>query len=293
MDIKDFLSFVPDQHVFHYTDAKGFRGIITDRAIRATNILGLSDGDELRYGIHLAQCQMKNEEESTPKEDIGFLNLMNGLLNAIHQQWEYNIYIASFCEDGGDRESQWREYGDNGKGISIGFDFSDEHRRQELQRLQPGNRFRFQFVKCEYNPTKQVEIIHEFIREGLDTFHQTQRVGRVESADMLSASHFLLRFLYQVAPRLKKPALEKEQERRLVLSVQSDDKGVQFAERRESFIRYIDFKLADELLWLPEIVMGPCAQAELSSENSVRDFLLSNHVECPSIRHSAIPCDSF
>ena len=86
MDIvRDFLSVVPDRLVFHYTGEDAFRGIITDKVIRATNILQLDDETELRYSIGLAQERIKALGILQSNEDIEFLNLLDQILSTIHK----------------------------------------------------------------------------------------------------------------------------------------------------------------------------------------------------------------
>jgi hypothetical protein len=102
--------------MYHYTRFEGFAGILQTKTLRASHISSLNDSSEFYYGagvVHEAIGDWENDEL--------------GLSTAwAHPKPRFDrvvkmFYVASFSESG-DKLSQWRAYGDGGKGFAIGFD---------------------------------------------------------------------------------------------------------------------------------------------------------------------------
>ena len=100
--------------LYHYCSVETFFQIITNQTLRLTNIQYMNDAEELHYGL-----DMLGEAEDKYK-----------LIDKRSRDY-VNIYAMCFSEEG-DLLSQWRGYGDNAEGVSIGFDFSMLRKENQL-----------------------------------------------------------------------------------------------------------------------------------------------------------------
>ena len=117
--------------LFHYTTADGLMGIIGSKSFRATNIKFLNDSKEYQY----AREQMANGVLACLKRWHGLsfedkhghevkeilysaaLDLERALRS---DDSPPEVYVVCFCIEG-DRVDQWKGYGGEGFGYSIGF----------------------------------------------------------------------------------------------------------------------------------------------------------------------------
>jgi hypothetical protein len=109
--------------IYHYTDEKGAKGIIESQSIWATHYMHLNDKSELHIFRDVFAEWIKTVD-TLPNMLMAFFNLfLSEFLGdtSKNQKPGKEGYIVSFCDDGGDRLSQWRAYG-NGRGIALGFD---------------------------------------------------------------------------------------------------------------------------------------------------------------------------
>jgi len=134
--------------VYHYTTAEGLKGIIENRCIWATNVNFLNDASEYHHGVEIVREEIKEyqvrpetllatEIEPTARacwlaKSIIAGNIEQGLKTTDYSLW---TFVASFFDspapptedtanDAGDILEQWRAYGRDSVGFSIGFDRS-------------------------------------------------------------------------------------------------------------------------------------------------------------------------
>lgn len=95
--------------IFHYTKMETFSKIVANQSFRFTDYRYLNDTQEFVWGIKQLKNTLENLKGKTAKlilENLGTLN-------------KVELYVASFSLEP-DLLSQWRAYGDNGKGVSSG-----------------------------------------------------------------------------------------------------------------------------------------------------------------------------
>src|ERR1700730_5288689 len=110
----------PNDRVWHYTGADGLLGILKSNRMWATNIKYLNDASEFKHGRTLVDEMLTKKGKDSPDLDP----LLKTVVNIIEQfKTNSEVYIVCFCEGNGadDLLSQWRAYGANGGGYSIGF----------------------------------------------------------------------------------------------------------------------------------------------------------------------------
>jgi Protein of unknown function (DUF2971) len=262
MDILSTSSARPvDGLLYHYTSPDGLLGIIQDRQIWATNLLFLNDSMELNYAIQMLQQAIEKMEANLPKEEFQFIKELGkqlGDINAPLSQNINSIYVCSFSKNE-DQLSQWRGYCPDGSGFSIGFDINSS-----LGKLIEEQNFKL--FKCIYDENEQLEIIRRFLEEVLNNF-------RKYGNDLANTKRW--EDFFQLAPMLKHPKFQEEDEWRLISKPRGID-GVQFRSGKSMLIPYVKIKLDESkdkagednkkeiLRCIRKIYIGPSLHTNLS-----------------------------
>jgi hypothetical protein len=109
-----------DAPLYHYTDAAGLEGIIKSQEIWFSSHAHLNDPGEITYGMKIASKILKEiGAESDPRINV-FCELTNDLFTKENLTQSFGFYIACFSRAGDDL-GQWRGYGANGRGFSLGL----------------------------------------------------------------------------------------------------------------------------------------------------------------------------
>ncbi len=106
----------PPNLLYHYSSAEGLLGIIQSRQLWATNALYLNDTSEISDALEV----FRSELESVPLNLGEMAGFLSQGIPEYSEQAPLDHFVVSFCE-GGDLFSQWRGYGSQGTGYSIGF----------------------------------------------------------------------------------------------------------------------------------------------------------------------------
>lgn len=126
-----------DDIIWHYTSMETLLIILQNRTMRFTNATCLNDSKELTWVLHKLEEELKliernNSTDSNPifnfilsndpninvKKQIH--NIFSMLLGNNEEREKNAPYTISFSHSG-DILSQWRAYGNDGMGVSIGF----------------------------------------------------------------------------------------------------------------------------------------------------------------------------
>jgi len=111
---QDFES-LDQPHLFHYTDLEGLRGFVTDLP-RLTHARYMNDEREMSRGYEIAERVIS--EAKTERTDGGWQTYLERVQERLSDRAFRGVYVCCFCQDDGDRLSQWRSYG-GGAGVSI------------------------------------------------------------------------------------------------------------------------------------------------------------------------------
>jgi len=207
----------PPYPLFHYTGAEGFRGIVTDKAIRATDFRFLNDAAEIAAGerVVFEEAQALSRDKSLPDDGRWLLEQFVSRHDGEKLSKKTDIFIASFSERG-NQLSQWRGYASQGVGYSLGF--------AELWTPGPsvaaGERG-LALVPCDYGGasiraeavTRYRALAERFAAEVKK--HATTKAERDGLADCLFVP-LLFRHAGLLELEVKDPAFEDEREWRLV-----------------------------------------------------------------------------
>lgn len=109
--------------IYHYTNLNAFIKILESKKLWATSFLQLNDTSELIYFVNYIENEVlkydSRENNSRLKEKI--IEVFRQVKSSMYTEQGY-CFVTSFsklCDDA----AQWERYGDNGCGISIGFNY--------------------------------------------------------------------------------------------------------------------------------------------------------------------------
>lgn len=110
--------------VYHYTDARGFAGIVETAKLRATDFRYLNDSQELIYTWDELQRKLGQRVEESDQFSEDYKAALEAFERAKAQDLasaEYSIFISCFSALK-DSLNQWTLYADKGSGMALGFD---------------------------------------------------------------------------------------------------------------------------------------------------------------------------
>lgn len=147
--------------IYHYCSLESFQSIITNKTLRLSDITKSNDSEEVIWIRNLIDKEFpevyKEETDSSFKARVSNELWQFDLQNNIEYYFqpgtiEKSCYVMCFAGDD-DKLSQWRGYGDDGKGVSIGFDV------QAVKDVLKDNILDITFGKVEYDIDKQTEKV--------------------------------------------------------------------------------------------------------------------------------------
>ena len=214
-------NFLPQPpRLFHYTNSRGFEGIVSTNELWATNAKFLNDAAEVRYGCELALPLLRARQERVTfepwNEVLGNARALLGdrgvALNSAVLPEFTDAYVVCFCEKD-DLLSQWRTYGASGGGYAIEFAL-------HVKSVSPGLPcWQIFLAAVRYKPEEQGRLLNELLNQ-VERVAEDIRSGKQplygeEKASLLAAvaGPLLSSWLYTV----KDQAFSSEHEWRLVL----------------------------------------------------------------------------
>lgn len=282
------IEIEPDDLLWHYTDTQGLAGIICNRTIRLSHPSFLNDPSELQHANLVykkmlntfASCQGALAQEFVRNYRAYEKNEKYPL------KGDLNVpFVTSFCE-GQDHLDLWRQYGDDGRGFSLGFRLKElkEVVVKQIPRATYVYAYRVLYDRDEQNDLT-TEILNFFFSE-FQNLLKTKKDNDAAILEIYALLHIVLDFF---TPFFKHPSYKHEQEIRLVLHPINLRK-TKFLARRGYFKPYIDLEIgddSDEAFPLHTVVIGPAAPL-IWPERSLRMFLNNQGLNI-QIERSAIP----
>jgi len=199
----------PPGHLFHYTDLEGVKGIFTSRTLWLSKFTATNDISEIKLAIEHFQGFAARKARALDSAEGTFLRKAAEQLEGFRRT---NICLASFCEQH-DLLSQWRSYGNDGRGVALGFNCA------RLLEVAKANGLRL--LRCVYEPAE-----HERISASLTDMLLEARRAAAPADDANLVASFNDVFL-RVAPVIKDHRFGEEREWRLVSSpVAFDHPGI-------------------------------------------------------------------
>ena len=192
----------PPEHLFHYTDLEGVKGIFTSRTLWMSKFTASNDISEILLAIEHFQSFVARKAAEFTADEGDFLREAADQLESFRRT---NVCLASFCEQH-DLLSQWRSYGNDGRGIALGFN------SERLVDLAHRNGLRLFSAACTTRPRTSASRATSSIRCSRRSAPRlpTER-RRAAPSSRSSTPMFLV-----VAPVIKDHRFVEEREWRLV-----------------------------------------------------------------------------
>ncbi|MGZ9080520.1 MAG: DUF2971 domain-containing protein [Burkholderiales bacterium] len=277
------LTVEPPELLFHYTTIGGAYGILSSDSLWMTKIRYLNDTSELEIGITTFRNLLEDLiRRPGPADEVELLGIVkDGLESYIGS----NICVSSFCEHG-DLLSQWRWYGEGGRGVSIGVS------SHVLRDMAQGA---INLWQCVYDVSAHRSLLVALVERLLRTYRaEKEKQGGALSAEHKDAvlAQFFVNFL-QLAPIIKNPNFAEEREWRLVTStVNLDDESYGVSLVGDRIMQRYELKFPrDPDGWcraIRTVVVGPTKDPELIGE-AIAVLCHKNRFDCPKIAYSSIP----
>jgi len=264
--------------LFHFTDAAGLAGLLSERALWVSRAQSLNNASEVSYGLQLAR---KHLSEPATGMAGAFLKRVLACLegDAGRQDWNVTIepFVAAFCRLT-DQALQWLHYGSSGTGFAIGF------RSSSLSSPQ------FVLRRVIYEVDRQRRLVVT----ATETFRS--RLGPAASQRQIEAAAVACAVsLRALAGRMMDPCFEAEQEWRLTTSsmngthVAADPDGLPQPKTRFRCVRgrIVPYVVRQfEALPICEAVIGFSAP---DSDDDIRGVLHRAGCGDAIVRRSSIP----
>ncbi|MCA1928702.1 DUF2971 domain-containing protein [Rheinheimera sp.] len=276
--------------LYHYTNSAGLLGILSSNKFWATESEFLNDSREVKHGLELAETIVN--ELHTEVQCAFSQSILNETKEEIYK-YNGEIYIACFSEEG-DLLSQWKGYGDYGKGYAIKLDHHQLFRQKR----------KFPFVKIEikkvvYEEVEQVELIRSQLQWILECTKSTRDESpELEELLIGYAARWAANVLRNMACRFKDRAFSEEKEWRAIYSNQDkSEEGpqpIQFRLGDGGVIPYMELDIcpsAQRTEWhlpISEVVIGAKNNFELA-EKTIMLLCKRSNIPKPIISRSKIP----
>jgi hypothetical protein len=250
--------------LYHYTDARGFMGIVEGGCLRATDYRFLNDTEECRIGESIALDVAKAALTATTDAHARVL-----LDTFVRLYPDYcltkragTIYVTSLSERG-DLLSQWRGYAAGGTGYSIGFG------RVPLDEV-PG--LSIGLYKCAYDRAPLEDDMHAVLTRLANGFSaEFHRVADDPAGERKLGNLFLRLMLVEIAQhalRAKHSGFREETEWRIVAFPRFDDevnavKAVEYRAARIGLVPFVELPMRfQNRLVLTDVIVGPMHHKE-------------------------------
>jgi hypothetical protein len=110
----------PAQPLYHYTGEAGLHGILSSQKLRCFSHLHQRDKTEFDFSLDIARQVIREVGESDDFVERHFCRCLDDVLETNRLCGPFDFYLFSLSRHR-DHESQWREYGDQGRGFAIAF----------------------------------------------------------------------------------------------------------------------------------------------------------------------------
>jgi DUF2971 family protein len=286
MNVKEILHREPPGILYHYTKQKGLLGIIGHGEIWASHTQYLNDVREFRHAIGVVEEQLSSMK-SEPQY-LGNAELLDQMEDGIKGIESINVCVCSFSGDG-DVLSQWRAYGGETAGFSIGF--SGTFLRAISDELG------FWLVPVLYDEDEQRAVVRTLLHDVLVENMQPNANSTISGADTREQppGGNLVAYLNRYAPILKHKSFSEEREWRII-SKPLFCSNERFAYRAGAsmLVPYFRIPLSSDRqpFKVEKIIVGPTPYPE-QSKNSVRGLLTRRDLTKTSVVNSQVPYRSW
>lgn len=237
----------------------------------------MNDPMEVYFGVSLINSVMEEEKNDLGKSEAAIIDRFDQFLANATDDLLLDVYNFSMSQHG-DRLSQWRSYGVDGAGVSVGFD-----KKRMLALSSQGREVSFFLTPLAYKEAHQ-----DYLRLAISKVMNDLISDVLGGTDEKLAFSNTFRQILPVLLVLKSEEYQEEYEWRLLMHVDnSRSKSDVFKEQDGPFLDVpLDYVLGPSLSF-DEIIMGPCASDNISRDK-VRKISREANVEFARVNSSAI-----
>jgi hypothetical protein len=283
--------------LYHYTNQAAFCGIVGNEEFWFTDINHLNDPSEFRHGCDIA-IEALTAHPLRAHKIINFL--CDPLADTIRTRFNeiFSMHVASFSALD-DNLSQWRAYGDSGRGVAIEFAPAFFGRGPESNIVPDGSLVHPTIVTpMAYDDAMTRAQLQQEIDRAFTTVKELAPVFAMSAPDVGLA--FVREFVSLLSLQImmeacsaKHPGYVAEAEVRLVIHAQRKnlERFVEIRQRNGQPIRFVRQKLRirDHVT---KVLLGPLADAEM--EAKVRAVLSDAGLQASQILHrSKLPMRAY
>ena len=275
--------------VFHYCSIETFFAIVTNKTLRLSDVVKSNDDLEVMWMKKVILEMIENENMLYEYFDErirkivsldGYKAKLQEKIERFFERKEVKSKFFAICFSGlesEDRLSQWRGYGDDGKGVAIGFsrDILDKTKKKFILNA---DKSKVEFRKVEYKIENQKKIIRQFWNEQIAIANKTLNNIEVDFELWIIESFYKL---YGQAIFMKSPFFEEENESRIVYEIETEHKNdceekenelynrmkIKDGEvviRNGNIVEYYDIDISKLLDgFIKKIILGPKCKVEI------------------------------
>lgn len=279
---KSIIEHPVPEILYHYTTQEGLLGIVQKDEIWCTKIHYLNDEKEFSLALKIAhEYLVELKDKSSSEKEIEKINFLIKKVDSIEL---VNVCVCSFSEKG-DLLSQWRAYGGERSGFSIGFD------TETLKKM--GSKSDFLLVRCIYEPKIQKKLISDLIDDKLKQDFQTGGwevdPDRPRTFIALPQDHEFAQNLTTLAPIIKDQAFSEEQEWRLISRALScTHANFTFRTGLSMITPFFKLKLDNDHC-IKKIIVGPTPHLRLSVKGTETLLASKDLLQNIKVKESLIP----
>jgi hypothetical protein len=246
--------------LYHYTSMAGFQGIVESGTVWVSDLSFLNDRSELIHASRIIEEELASAASQASPLVVELLT--RAKLTVSPDDPSIGYYAICFCE-GADLLSQWRVYGEGGRGFALGFDSCG---------FPPS----FSLRKVVYDVATQRDLVRRAIHSIADLLVETAAGRSIETLDqagiMPDFARFLGAHLEEFLALFKNPAFSEENEWRAILRSFRHDHldALKFRGAGALLVPYFAGAFSDgrvrPSLPLLEVVHGPSMHPELKKK---------------------------
>jgi hypothetical protein len=250
----------PKKPLYHYTGWDGLEGILKNRHLRFFSHDQQDDTEEFEYSLALALAEIDRIAKHGDEFAKEFAICVADLIAKNELTRVFKFYLFSVSEQR-DSEKQWKQYGRDGTGFSIGF--AAKIFAGDTLTLSPRANENAHVGRVVYGDSKTIYRHHKVIERAAEITHQIAAANRsllvpeLVHSDYINAmaKEYIARQMIWRSLTAKRRGWEHQSEVRLVcLNLREKFDGIEKTFRAR---RYIEYPLPSDSF--AEILIGPAA----------------------------------
>ncbi len=272
--------------LYHYTTGETLKKIIESHSLLVGSVYHMNDAKEYIYLRNPLFNEFTNRLKET-REDSLLYKILHSLTNILSADRVFQCYVFCMSSEG-DLLSQWRAYGSNGHGYSIGFEINGlDEKFDNVTTLDKVG------YRDEQSVLKSAETIVKDITRGINNLADSPTGNSISEQIIKHHTENAIKSIESIIGFIKHDGFKDETESRLLLNSQfvleqlSDDKAAEILCSNGVFSPRIRIHPKTGKLPIRRIYIGPLIDE--TNSRGLKVFLKKNGYEDVEIISSRIP----